>query len=127
MASLSDTTLTTADLNPDSNWTGVKAVGANSTGVALFARGGVTHSSMSSFTLSASGPVQLALVGLTPGNYTLSVGGAQVFSGAVGAGDTTLYAETTGGGVVSLTAGGSPASTTSRSGKVNVSGTVIVH
>lgn len=128
MSTLSDTTLTTTDLNPDANWTGVQAVGANSTAVALFARNGVTHSTITPFSLIATGPLQLALVGLTPGNYTLSVGGAQVFSGAVGAGDTTLYAEATGGGAIFLTSGTTGPTTSSiLSGQVTVSGNAVIH
>jgi hypothetical protein len=102
MATLSDTTLTATDLNPDTNWTGVEAVGANSTAVALFARGGVTHSTMTTFSVTASGAVDWAIVGLTPAHYTLTVNGTQVYSGTVAAGDTTIYANSTGGGTVVL-------------------------
>ena len=95
MGSLTDTTFTTANINPDSNWTGVQLTGALSTGIGLFARGGTTHSSMTNWTMTASGTVDMLVAGLSPGAYSLVVGGAQVYSGNVASGDSTLYSNFT--------------------------------
>jgi hypothetical protein len=93
--SLSDTTLTAAPLNPNSNWTGVQAENK----VALFSRGGQLRSSVD-FTSSHSGTAQYLIAGLTPGLYSVHVNGVPVATGvAVGDHDNSLYFESTAGAV----------------------------
>jgi hypothetical protein len=127
MDSLTDTTFTTANLNPDANWTGVQLTGAKSTGIALFAVGGSTRSAMTSFTTNFSGTGDWMIMGLKPGTYSLTVGGVPV-SGSpftVGSGDGTIYFSSPAGTVV-LTSG-SPSSPTSLQGQMSVTGNVTIH
>ena len=103
MATLSDTTFTTADLNPDANWTGVALTGANSTGVFLFGRNG-THSTITNFTAASALPTDWEFVGMAPGTYAVTVGGIPA-SGSpftVSAGSNTIFFHTASGGAVSL-------------------------
>jgi hypothetical protein len=100
-ASLADTTLTTTALNPDANWFGVQATGANTSSVFVGARGGVTNATMSGFTTTHSGTAQYLLGGLTAGTYTVTVNSSPV-SGSpftVGANDSSIYFESTAGTV----------------------------
>jgi lysophospholipase L1-like esterase len=71
---LSDTTLTATALNPDTNWTGVQTADK----VVLLARGGTTHSSIAGFTTTHPGTAQYLFGGLTPGVYTVTIGGNPV-------------------------------------------------
>ena len=102
MTNLTDTTIVPTALSPDANWYGAYVTGANSTAVYLQGRGNTTHSVITSFTTTFSGQGNWLIAGLTPGTYTLTVGGTQVFTGNVSAGDTSIYATSTGGGVVVL-------------------------
>ncbi len=126
---LSDTTFSAVGLNPDANWTGAACTGAHSTGVYVQSLGGVTRSIMTGFTVSSSLPVDWIIGGLTPGNYTLTLGGTPIFSGAVNAGDGTIYANSANGGTVALSNSLSspPSSGTALSGNVKVTGNVVIH
>lgn len=98
MQTLTDTTFTTFDLNPDANWTGVGCTGANSTGIALFALGG-TKGAPTSFSTSFSGAADWAIVGINPGCYAVTVAGVSVGSPLCTiAGSNTVAFSTTGGG-----------------------------
>jgi hypothetical protein len=127
--SSTDTTLTTTALNVDSNWFGGQACGAVSCSVFVGARNGITPSVMTSFSTTHSGTAQYLIEGMTPGAYTVTVNEVQV-SGSpfnVSAGDTTMEFEST-AGTVRVTAGGvTNGSATGESGKVGVSGSVIIH
>jgi Putative Ig domain len=104
VATQPDTALTTTALNPDVNWGGVQAKGATDTKIALFARGGVVHSSITPFTPSYAGTAQWLISGVTPGTYTPNIGGTPVASCngtappcTVTNGDNTIYFESTAG------------------------------
>jgi hypothetical protein len=131
--SLTDTNLTASAISTaDGNWFGAQMYGANSCAVAMEARGGVTHATMSSFTPPStsgvcSNNVQYLFGGLTPGSYNVTAGGNTV-SGSpftVTAGDNSIEF-TSVGGAVSLTAGGGNSSS-SISGQINIGGNVVVH
>jgi hypothetical protein len=99
VATQPDTSLTTTALNPDVNWAGVQTTDK----VVLFARHGTTYSTIAGFTTTHSGTAQYLFAGLTPGTYTVTVGGSGV-SGSpftVAAGDNSIYFEST-SGVVSI-------------------------
>jgi hypothetical protein len=127
MANETDTTFSSAFLQPDSLWMGGACTGANSTGVVLKAIGNGTVATMTPFTLTSSLPVDLTLIGLVAGNYTLTVGGVTVFSGAVSVGDTTIYANSVAGGVVALTGGITGVTGSFLGGAVTVKGPVVIH
>jgi len=97
---MSDTTFTATAINPDANWTGVQTADK----VALFARGGVLRSSLTSFTTTHSGTAQYLIAGLKPGSYAVTVGGTPV-SGSpfsvTSSRDTAINFEST-AGVVAL-------------------------
>ena len=126
MANLADTAFSTADLNPDANWTGVQLTGATSSGVMLFGRGG-THSILTTFTANSTLPVDWTFVGVAPGTYAVTVGGIPV-SGSpftVSAGSNTIFFHTGTGGSVSLgTTIGAP---TAIAGNVTASGNAVIH
>lgn len=96
--SLTDTSLTTSAISTsDSHWYGAQMYGATSCAVVMEARGGTTYSSMSSFTpASSSSPcnanVQYLFGGLSPGIYTVAVGGSPVSGSpfSVAAGDNSI-------------------------------------
>ena len=115
MSSLSDTTLTTSDLNPDSNFTGVQACGAISCAVYLRARGGKTYSSIAGFTTSHTGTAQYLIGGLTAGTYAVTVNSSPVTGSpfTVGTGDNSLYFESTAGAVAVSQTGVAPVIATS--------------
>jgi hypothetical protein len=128
MQSLTDSTFNVTAINPDSNWTGAQATGANSTAVVMFARNGITYSSISNFTAAFTGTGGWLFDGLTPGVYNVTVGGSPV-SGSpftVGVGDNSIYFSTVNGGAVTLSQGTPPFST-EMNGKVTLGGSVIVH
>ena len=128
MSNLSDTTLTTLDLNPDSNWTGVQAQGAVSAAVYLGARGGVTHSTVTNFTTTHSGTGQYIIQGLTPGTYTITMNSTPV-SGSpftVGTNDNTAYFEST-SGTVSISAGGASTPPDGIGGTAKAAGAAVIH
>jgi hypothetical protein len=115
MQSLTDTTFNTADLNPDTHWTGVQACGATSCAVFLGARDGTTYSTVTSFTTTHSGTAQYLMTGLSAGVYNVTVGGSPVLTGAsVNSGDNSLYFEST-AGVVTISQTGVPPSITTTS------------
>ncbi len=119
--SLADTTLTSAALNPDANWTGVQTADK----VVLFARGGALPSA-ASFTTTHSGSAQYLVAGLAAGAYSVTVNGSTVLAvTVVTSGDNSLYFEST-AGAVSIGAG-TPAPATGApaiSGGVAISGTI---
>jgi hypothetical protein len=78
MANLTDTTFTRLALNPDASWTGLQLTGSTSSAVALFARGGVTHATITGFTTTHTGTAQYLFEGLTAGVYAVTVGGTPV-------------------------------------------------
>ncbi len=125
MQSLTDTTFNTTALNPDANWTGAQCADGNSTNIGLVARNGVTHSVITPFTASFSGPGDWMILGLTPGKYAVSVGGAPVAGSPfiVGVGDSSIYFNTSGGGQLSVL----QTNTTSMSGSVKISGNTVIH
>lgn len=128
MSSLSDTTFSTTDLNPDANWTGVQGMGANSTGVVLFARNGVTQSTLTPFTVSYTGVADWAIAGLTPGTYAVTIGGTPV-SGSpftVAAGDGTLEFSSSTAGEVVLSPPPPAATSVSVAGAASMSGSVVI-
>jgi hypothetical protein len=90
---------TATALNPDANWTGVQTADK----VAIFARGGTTHSTMTGFTTTHAGTAQYLFGGLTPGTYTVTVGGTGVAGSpfTVAANDNSIEFENT-SGVVSI-------------------------
>ena len=94
---LGDVTLTTTALNPDSNWTGVQTADK----VVVLARGGVTHSTMGTFSTTHLGTAQYLLGGLTPGTYAVTVGGNPVTGSpfTVTDGDNSIEFESTAGAV----------------------------
>lgn len=95
------TTCASTGLNPDSSWTGVNTPDT----VALFARGGSTHTSMTAVSVTLANPGRVIISGLTAGSYTLTVGAFNCGTLVVAAGDNTAYCETSGsitGGVLSL-------------------------
>jgi hypothetical protein len=106
--------------------------GANSCAVVLEARGGVAHATISNFAPSSSSGVcatnvQYLFGGLTPGSYSVTVGGNNVTGSpfTVSAGDNSL--EFTGvGGTASINGGGGT-STSSISGQITISGNAIIH
>jgi len=103
-------------LHGDSAWTGWNTSNA----AMLKARNNTTHSTLSSVNVTLADPGQVLIAGLTPGNYTLTVGGFNCGSITVAAGDNTAYCKTTGTittGAVSLSSGGSPAGGSSLTGK----------
>ena len=132
MNGLSDTTFKSSPLNPSSSWTGVDACGANSGIGYLRLRSNSTAASVPGFTTSQcpSLPYQYLISGISPGTYTVTVGGSAV-SGSpftVSAGDTTI--EFTGvAGTVSVNAGviSSPAASSIISGQATAGGNVIIH
>jgi len=116
-ASMADTTLTAAALNPNVNWTGVQTADK----VALFARGGQTYGGLS-FTTTHSGTAQYLIAGLAPGTYNVTVNGSPVMAGTrVNSGDNTLYFESTAGAVSIGAAGSVP-----QAGGVMISGSVAI-
>jgi len=129
IATQPDVTLNTTAINPDSNWTGVQYNDATDSGgaVAVFARHGVTQSTITSFTTTHAGTAQYLIAGLTPGTYSVTVGGSPISacngaSGntcAVSAGDNSAYFSSKAGTVV-ITTGVQAAS-----GSAISSGTVI--
>jgi hypothetical protein len=131
--SLSDTTLTSTALNPDSNWAGVHACGAVSCFNYLGSRGGATYSAVTSFTVGNNGtPQQYFLGGLATGTYAITVGGSAVPGSpfTVVAGDNSvtfnLASGTTGGAVVVNGSGPAVAAGSLVGGGVKNSG-VIIH
>lgn len=123
MQTLTDTTFTTFDLNPDANWTGAGCTGANSTGIAIFALGGVKPAP-TSFTASFSGAADWTIVGINPGVYAVKVGGTVVTGSpfAVSTGSNTIAFSTSGGGTVNITQTSAPV--ISGSGKISGSGNI---
>jgi hypothetical protein len=124
-----DTTLTTTALNVDSNWFGAQACGAVSCSVFIGARNGLTYGALTNFTTTHSGTAQYLIEGVSPGNYTVTVNNAAV-SGSpftVGVGDNTMeFASTS--GTVRISAGAAVSNNaTSASGKMGVTGGVIIH
>jgi hypothetical protein len=103
VATQPDTSLTATPLNPDANWTGVQTTDK----VALFARGGLTRPSPTTFTTTHGGTAQYLIAGLAAGTYQVTVGGNAVLGATtVSDGDNTLYFESTAGAVViSISAG----------------------
>lgn len=73
VATQPDATLSATALNPDANWTGAQTADK----VALFSRGGVTHSSLA-VTTSHSGTAQYILAGVTAGTATVTMNGSSV-------------------------------------------------
>ena len=116
---------TLSSLAPDSNWTGAVAIGPTSVAVGLFARGGTTHSTLTSFSTSFSGNGQWLISGLAAGTWTVTVGGTPV-SGSpftVSAGDNTVEFLSTSGVLSAFQSGGPICSITTGSlptGTVNV-------
>ncbi len=66
-----DTTLNVTELEQDANWSGVNLPNA----AVLFARGGVTHATLTAPTVTLANPSLVILHGLTAGTYTMTVGG----------------------------------------------------
>jgi len=104
--SLTDTTLTATPINTvDGKWFGAQVTGSLSCAVVLEARGGVSHATMSTFTpASTSGlcanNVQYLFGGLTPGFYSVTVGGNAVGSPfTVWEGDNSIEFTSVGGEV----------------------------
>jgi hypothetical protein len=103
IGTIGDIALTATALNPDSNWTGVQTTDK----VVLFARGGTTKSTLTTFTSSVTGTGQYLFAGLTPGiSYNVNVNGSAVTGSPfpVSASDNTIYFEA-GAGTVSLSQG----------------------
>jgi Bacterial Ig-like domain (group 2) len=103
MNGLSDTTLSTAELNPSSSWMGGEACGSTSCMAYLGTRGTATYTSVPSFVTSVSStlPYQYLISGLSPGVYTATVGGRPV-SGSpftVSANDNSIEFESVAGTV----------------------------
>ena len=123
---LSDTNLTATALNPDGNWTGVQTTDK----VVLLARGGTTHSSITGFTTTHSGTAQYLLGGLTPGTYSVTIGGNPVAGSpfTVSASDNSIEFLST-AGTVSISGAGNLGSATGSaiSGQVSAGGNVIIH
>jgi hypothetical protein len=107
IATQPDTSLTVTALNPDANWTGVQTADK----VALFGRGGTTHSTMTGFTTTHAGTAQYLFGGLTPGTYSVTVNGSPVTGSpfTVVANDNSIEFENTAGMVSINGSGGSPA------------------
>jgi hypothetical protein len=130
MQNLTDATLTTAAFNPNSTWTGAQVCGAASCAVGIFAIGNATQATIPSFTTTHAGTAQYLIAGLTPGTYSVRVGGTAV-SGSpfiVPANDNSLEFVSI-AGAVSITAGAGPPAAVSSTvlGQVTASGNVIVH
>jgi hypothetical protein len=91
-----DTSLTAAPLNPDSNWTGVQTADK----VALFARGGVFKTSLA-VTTTHAGTAQYLIAGLAAGVYSVTVAGTPAAGSpfTVTDGDNSLYFESPAGAV----------------------------
>jgi hypothetical protein len=123
---LSDTTLVSTALNPDSNWTGVQTADK----VVLMARGGVTHNSVPAFATTHSGSAQYLFGGLAAGNYAVTVNGTPVPGSpfAVADGDNSIEFESI-SGTVSVSGGGAAPSGQSSVvfGNVGAKGSVIIH
>jgi hypothetical protein len=128
MQTVSDATLTPVTLNPDSHWTGAQCSGASSTGVALFAMGGTTYSSITPFTPSFSGPGDWIIMGLATGSYVVSVGGNQVAGSpfTVLAGDNSIEFSSPAGQAV-ITSGVMIPSSSRVDGNVTLGGSFIIH
>jgi len=122
--SLSDTSLTSTAITPDSNWFGAQVCGATSCGVGIFAQDNQTHSTMTGFTTTHSGTAQYVFAGLTPNTYTVTVNGSAVTGSpfTVAAGDTTLYFESA-AGAVAITAGAQACSISTTAVPAGVVGT----
>jgi hypothetical protein len=134
ITSLTDTTLTTAALNPDANWTGVQTLDK----VVLMARGGTAQSAITGFTTTHAGTALYLFGGLTPGTYTITVGGTAVAGSpfTVAANDNSIEFSSLAGAVSvngSVGSGSGSGSGTSAaassivSGHAAVSGNAIVH
>jgi hypothetical protein len=110
MQNLTDTTLTTTALNPDSNWTGAQVCGAASCAVFIGSLGGTTHFTMTGFTTTHSGTAQYLFGGLTPGTYSVTVNSTPVTGSpfTVSANDNSIEFENTAGTVSVAGIGGPP-------------------
>jgi hypothetical protein len=126
MQSLTDTTLNTTAYNPSANWTGAQVCGAASCAVLMAAIGGVTQSSLPSFTTTHNGTAQYLIGGLTAGPYMIKINGATVWSGTVANGDNSVEFNST-SGVVVVIPGNIPASATVLGGNATVAGSVVIH
>lgn len=99
---LSDTILTAAQITAligDTNWMSVQTPDK----VALFARGGVLHSSIPNFTTTHSGTAQYLFAGLLPGSYVVTKGGSPVAGSPFtvsSSNDATIAFESTAGAIV---------------------------
>lgn len=110
MQTLSDTTYTTADLNPDANFTGVFAQGSTSAAVYVEARNNTTQSSITAFSVNPTlAHTQYLIAGLSPGAYTPRINGTPVATCngvavpcTVAANDNSLYWEDTGTGALTI-------------------------
>jgi hypothetical protein len=129
MKTLTDTTFSPVAINPDANWTGVQCGASTSSAVALFARGGVTHATITGFTTTHSGTAQYLFAGLTPGNYAVTIGGTPV-SGSpftVAANDNSIEFESNAGSVSINGSVELELEPTIISGQIAPSGNVIIH
>jgi hypothetical protein len=126
--SLSDTTLTTAALTPDSNWSGVQACGSTSCMVYVGGRAGATQSTMTGFTTTHSGTAQYLFDGLTAGTYTVTVGGSGVTGSpfTVAANDNSIEFVST-AGTVSVNGSVAAAGASSISAGATISAGTIRH
>jgi hypothetical protein len=100
IATQPDSALTTTALNPDANWTGVQTTDK----VALFARHGLTYSTIAGFTTTHAGTAQYLFAGFTPGTYTITINGTPVTGSPfmVSANDNSIPAFESTSGVVSI-------------------------
>jgi hypothetical protein len=91
--------LTATALNPDSNWTGAQTTDK----VVLFARHGLTYSTIAGFTTTHTGTAQYLFAGFIPGTYAITINGTPVTGSpfTVSANDNTIPFEST-SGVVSI-------------------------
>jgi len=99
MQSLSDTTFTQVAFNPSSNWTGAQVTGATSSAVYMQSLGNSLTASFPGITTTHSGTAQYIIAGLSPGTYTVEIGGTPV-SGSpftVLSGDSTIFFTSTSG------------------------------
>jgi len=130
MQSLTDATIQPTAFNPNSTWTGAQVCGASSCAVGMFAIGNATQSTIPVFTTTHAGTAQYLIAGLTPGTYSVKVGGTAV-SGSpftVPVNDTSLEFESVAGTVSITVSVGSSAATSSKvSGQAAVSGNVTIH
>lgn len=95
---LTDTTLTTTAITPDSNWFGAQTLDK----VVLFTNDGGLHSSITDFTTTHSGTAQYLFGGFSPGVYAVTVGGTAVTGSPFtvsSANDGSIYFESTAGTV----------------------------